>query len=509
VQKFGDKSQRPGFRETGLPQLEFVLHLVEPRADRAAHLKELAKNLTVPIQVHPKPDAALASRAAVVLIGLERPPVSHSAELSAIHRLRAAGATIVAYADGVRTWEIRTRCLPLAAGVSHLFDWTDERFATDLISTLRQTLATTARRTSEQAEIASTMRRLGIVAGSKAMFAVLKSVLRFSLFSDLPVLIVGETGTGKEGVARALHELDRKRSRGPFVPVNCGALSSSLVESELFGHRRGAFTGADRDRRGLIRAAHGGVLFLDEVGELPDSTQTKLLRTLQEGRVLTVGDEREEPVDVRIIAATNRDLAALVAQGAFRADLFHRLNVLPLPIPPLRERPGDIRPLAEYFIGKHAGPMGREPPGLADETVEALEKLQLPGNARQLENIVRQALVQQSSTDALQLSDLPPEVWNEISAAGGESSADEAKSVSWNPKTLAAEVRGQFNRLTDLNDGRLEPSLAFCERMLICIALERTRGNQSEMARLLRITPRSVYNKLRKHQLRVGRDEVS
>jgi DNA-binding NtrC family response regulator len=232
--------------------------------------------------------------------------------------------------------------------------------------------------------------------------------------------------------------------------------------------------------------------------------QTKLLRTLQEGRVLTVGDEREEPVDVRIVAATNRDLAVRVAQGAFRTDLFHRLNVLPLHIPPLRERPEDIRPLAEHFVGKHARPMGCDPPVLADETVEALEKLELPGNARQLENIIRQALVRQSSPDALQLSDLPPEVWNEISAAGREPMVDEAKSLSRNPETLAAEVRGPFTRLTDLNDGRLEPSLAFCERVLISIALERTRGNQAEMARLLRITARTVYNKLRKHRLRAS-----
>src|SRR6185503_721792 len=167
-------------------------------------------------------------------------------------------------------------------------------------------------------------------------------------------------------------------------------------------------------------AAQGGVLFLDEVGELPETVQTKLLRVLQEGQVLTVGEEREERVDVRIVAATNRDLAQRVEQGAFRPDLLHRLNVLPLHIPPLRQRREDVRPLVDHFVAMHASSFGRPCPTLTDEVVEALEKLELPGNVRQLENIVRRALVNHTSSAALRLGDLPPEVWREVAADGSE-----------------------------------------------------------------------------------------
>ena len=175
-----------------------------------------------------------------------------------------------------------------------------------------------------------------------AMTDVFRSIIRFSTLSDLPVLIVGETGTGKEGLARALHRLDPKRKEGPFVAVNCGAIAAPLAESEFFGHRRGAFTGADRDRKGLVRSAEGGVLFLDEIGELDAALQAKLLRVLQESRVLGVGEDRDIQVNVRVVAATNRDLDQMGQQSRFRADLFHRLNVLSIRVPPLSERADDL-----------------------------------------------------------------------------------------------------------------------------------------------------------------------
>jgi len=437
------------------------------------------------------------------MVALGQKPVAGSTELSAIRGLCAVESEVIAYAQGIRDWDIRSRCLPFLAGATHLLDTHQEGFAVELTALLRSMLERISRRTAEERDIRTAMHRLGIAAASKSMLELFRILMRFSQLSDLPTLITGETGTGKERLARALHQLDPKRSRGPFVPVNCGALSSTLAESELFGHRRGSFTGADRDRRGLIRAAQGGVLFLDEVGELPEAVQTKLLRVLQEGQVLTVGEEREERVDVRIVAATNRDLDQRVEQGAFRPDLLHRLNVLPLHIPPLRQRREDIRPLVDHFVAMHARSFGRPCPTLTDEVVEALEKLELPGNVRQLENIVRRALVNHTSSAALRLGDLPPEVWREVATDRSEGvSTPSSGHIPCTAQDLEEHVRHQFHRLVDLTNGRLDRSLEFCERLLISLVLERTHGNQSETARLLQITPRSVYNKLRKYHLR-------
>jgi transcriptional regulator with GAF, ATPase, and Fis domain len=216
------------------------------------------------------------------------------------------------------------------------------------------------------------MQQQGIVGQSQAITAVFQTLLRVSPLSDLPILITGETGTGKELLAHAIHQLDPKRCDGPFMALNCAAISPGLAESELFGHRRGAFTGADHDRKGLIRAAEGGVLLLDEIGELDDASQAKLLRVLQEHRVLGIGEEREVPISVRIIAATNRDLGEMVQQRRFRADLFHRLNVLAIHIPPLRERPTDLKPLIEHFVHKYQDLRPDSPLVLAPEFIEAV-----------------------------------------------------------------------------------------------------------------------------------------
>jgi DNA-binding NtrC family response regulator len=444
------------------------------------------------------------SSKSVVVIGLSEKPAPGLPELSVIHEVSGTGSTVIAYGDGVHTWDLRARCLPLLAGVTRLIDAREESFSVDLAGAVRSLIEGICARNSEEREIRTAMDQLGIIGVSKSMLELFRTLLRFTLLSDLPTLITGETGTGKERFARALHQLDPKRSRGPFVPVNCGALTSTLAESELFGHRRGSFTGADRNRRGLIRAAQGGVLFLDEVGELPESIQTKLLRVLQEGQVLTVGEEREEPVDVRIVAATNRDLAQRIRQGVFRPDLLHRLNVLALHIPPLRQRREDIRPLVSHFVQRHAASFGRSCPQLTDEAVEALEKLELPGNVRQLENIIRQALANHNSMARLQLSDLPSEVWREVVTEPNEqtSSPLPEPAVSQN---LEVQIRRPFVRLIELTEGRLDHSLEFCERILITLVHERANGNQSEMARLLHITPRSVYNKLRRHRLRSPR----
>jgi DNA-binding NtrC family response regulator len=229
----------------------------------------------------------------------------------------------------------------------------------------------------------------GMITGSPALRQVFELVERVAP-SDAAVTILGETGTGKELVARALHRLSSRRERA-FIPVNCSAIAESLIESELFGHEKGAFSGADRLRKGAFEEADGGTIFLDEIGELPIELQPKLLRTLELGEVKRVGASRPLTVNVRIVAATHRDLQAQVRAGKFREDLYYRLCVVPLTIPPLRARPGDVRELAEHFLAR-AAPRGLTV-SFSEEALEKLARYEWPGNVRQLKNVVQRALL--------------------------------------------------------------------------------------------------------------------
>ncbi len=210
--------------------------------------------------------------------------------------------------------------------------------------------------------------------------------------TEFPVLILGESGTGKEMVARHIHRRST-RAQGPFIAVNCAAVPTELFESEFFGHVRGSFTGAHADRKGLFEAAEGGSIFLDEIGEVALENQVKLLRVLQENEVRRVGDRTTRKVNVRLICATNRDLRAAVKQGQFREDLYYRINVFPVLIPPLRERPGDILPLAQYFIAKSRPELGRDVSSISRAAIDKLRAYSWPGNVRQLENALKQAMV--------------------------------------------------------------------------------------------------------------------
>lgn len=223
---------------------------------------------------------------------------------------------------------------------------------------------------------------------SKALLAEVERIAP----SDAIVLIIGETGTGKELIARHLHELSERRS-GPFVAFNCAAISESLMESELFGHERGAFTGAVSDKAGWFEAARGGSLFLDEIGDLPLPLQAKLLRVIQEREVVRVGSRRPIPIDARLIAATNVKLDEAVTAGRFRGDLYYRLKVASIDLPPLRERPGDIAPLAQYFLNLYGARLGIEHAELIPDTVRALLSYPWPGNIRELENSIHHALL--------------------------------------------------------------------------------------------------------------------
>jgi two-component system, NtrC family, response regulator PilR len=234
----------------------------------------------------------------------------------------------------------------------------------------------------------------GIIGRSPSMldvFRLVETVCR----TNSTVLLSGESGTGKELVARAIHGLSLRRSR-PFVAVNCGAMPEALLESELFGHVRGAFTGADKDKKGLIEAAAGGTIFLDEIGEMPPTMQVKLLRVLQERKYRPVGSTEELSADIRVIAATNRDLPKLVGEGKFREDLFYRLNVIPMTMPPLRDRADDIPLIAEHFLGKYTREMSKSLDGFSPEALAALVAYRWPGNVRELENVVERAVALES-----------------------------------------------------------------------------------------------------------------
>jgi two-component system, NtrC family, response regulator HydG len=313
----------------------------------------------------------------------------------------------------------------------------------------------------------------GVVGTAPAFRDALRLVERAAP-TDVTVLITGESGTGKEVFARILHERSR-RARGPFIALNCSALPSELVESELFGHLRGAFTGADRDREGLFAAANGGTLFLDEVGELALPAQAKLLRALEERRITPVGSTVETAVDVRVVAATNRALDLLEQEGRFRADLRYRLSVVQLQLPPLRERREDVPLLAAHFIAHFAERHGREPLPLSEAARRALLACEWPGNVRELRNAIERAVVL-AEGPVIELADLPPGVTNS-----------------------AAPLRAVDAVLAELPfaEARARAVDSF-ERSFIAASLERHGGNVSATARALGLHRQSLQKMLRR-----------
>jgi nitrogen regulation protein NR(I) len=324
--------------------------------------------------------------------------------------------------------------------------------------------------------------RFGMVGQSPPMakiFAIIEKV------ADTPstVLITGESGTGKELVASALHQHSERRD-APLIKVNCAAIPKDLLESEFFGYEQGAFTGAVSSKPGRFELADGGTLFLDEIADIPGAMQVKLLRALQEGELERVGGVRTIRVDVRVIAATNRNLEAEIESGAFREDLFYRLNVVPIDLPPLRERESDIPPLLDAFLAKYNARLGKAVRAVADDAVAALLRYRWPGNVRELENVVERTLLFAES-DLIELADLP---------AGVRS-------------PNAASMRSGATRLPlDTGTASLKEvvrqATAEIEKELIAKALETTGGNVTRAARLLGISRKGLQNKMRGFGLR-------
>ena len=306
-----------------------------------------------------------------------------------------------------------------------------------------------------------------ILAKSKEMLEIFRTISKIADFKTT-VLVTGESGTGKELVARAIHTRSSRKGQ-PFVAINCGAIPENLLESELFGHRKGAFTAASSDRRGLFEEATGGTLFLDEIGELPLNLQVKLLRVVQEETIRRLGDTKDVKVDVRIIAATHRDLAADVKAGRFREDLFYRIHVLSIHIPPLRERREDVNLLIDHFVTRNNARLGTNMRGLSPEVRRLLLEYAWPGNVRELENTIERAMVLAES-DIMQEGDLPERIRDaldpvQMQLASGELSVK---------KTTAA-----------------------IEQILIRRALQKTKGNRTRAAELLEISHRALLYKIK------------
>ena len=311
-----------------------------------------------------------------------------------------------------------------------------------------------------------------IVSKSPKMTAIFRTIDKVADYKTT-VLITGESGVGKELIARALHDRGARKN-APFVPINCGAIPENLLESELFGHKRGAFTDAHSDRRGLFEEANGGTLFLDEIGELPLPLQVKLLRVLQEETVRRLGDSKDMKVDVRIVAATHRDLAEEAKAGRFREDLYYRINVLSLSIPPLRERREDIPLLLEHFIHKQNDKLGIQVRGFSAEAKKLLLDYAWPGNVRELENTVERAMVL-AEEDVLREHELP-----------------ERMKLAMDPVHQKLES-GELS---------IKKTVATIEPILIRRALEKTKGNRTRAAEVLEISHRALLYKMKDYNIR-------
>jgi two-component system response regulator AtoC len=310
-----------------------------------------------------------------------------------------------------------------------------------------------------------------LVAKSEAMQSMFRIAAKAAQYKTT-VLLLGDSGTGKELIARAIH-FEGERSTLPLVPVNCGGIPETLLESELFGHKKGAFTGADRNKKGLFQEAEGGTIFLDEIGELPLALQVKILRVLQENEIRMVGDSKSMKIDVRVIAATARDLEEEVGKGTFREDLFYRLNVLSIKIPPLRDRSEDIPLLCEHFIKGFNRTLGKNIKGIAPAAMSRLLEYDWPGNVRELENAIERAAV--LTEDSLLLSEHFP-----------------------------AELGRRFgeNKMDELFDGHsLKAAKKLMEAKLITKALKKTGGNRTQAARLLEISHPSLLSKIKSYNI--------
>ncbi len=410
----------------------------------------------------------------VVITDLTMPGIDG---LEVLRRVRVRAAEIGREIPVILVTAYGSAATAVAAMKEGAFDYVAKPFQNDELRLLVKK-ALTMRHLEEEnvrlhAELGSRY-QLGQIVGSSPRMQEVYNLVRRVMGTRINCLICGESGTGKELLARAIH-FGSDRARGPFIAVNCGAIPEQLVESELFGHRKGSFTGALRDKEGYFQAADGGTLFLDEIGEMPLAAQVKVLRALAEKRVSAVGASDEAAVDVRVVAATNRDLAAEVKAGRFREDLYYRLNVVQVDMPPLRDRAEDIKELTQHFVDKFAKEYGKTIHGVTPEAQRLLRGYRFPGNVRELQNVIERAVALEAGA-VLTAASLPERVQGGLPAA-----PDEADDEPFPNEGIDLEAR-----------------LVAVERRYVEKALAATNGNRTQAAKLLGINFRQMRYRLEK-----------
>jgi two-component system, NtrC family, response regulator HydG len=446
---------------------EDVARAIARKLGSDGHEVELASD---PRGVLARLDADLADWHVVILdVGL--PGMSGIDVLK--HFKASASLASVIMLTGDRSAATATTCM--RAGAFYYITKPFEPFELSAVVT------SAARHSTLQRELAGVKRQLGgdhQLVGSSSPMRRLNAALDRLGDQSVAVLIQGESGTGKELVAHALHEHGARRKKR-FVALNCGAIPESLIDSELFGHVKGSFTGATTDRPGVFVEADGGTLFLDEIGDMPLAVQARLLRALQEGEVRPVGGNGVKSVDVRVVAASNVELAAAVEHGKFRQDLFYRLNVVTLRVPALRERPDDVPLLAAHFLKKHGG---SPPPALAPETLEAMTEYAWPGNVRELENAVLHAIALRRG-ESIGPESLPPQI-----AGRGRS----------NSGSIIVDAADDGDELVGLTEAKRRAGAAFEKRYLMRV-MEKAKGSVSEAARLAGLDRTNFRRLLQRH----------
>ena len=443
--------------------------LVEDEANMARTLTKNLERAGHTVEHAPHGEAALARLDQrlfdMVVTDLKMPVMDGMQLLRAVHERELPPVVVVL--TGYGTIESAVEAMKLGAADYLIKDARPQ----EILLTVERVLKvdTLRRENARLREEVGRLRGVGeLIGGSRALQGVYR-VIEAVKENKSTVLVSGESGTGKELVARTIHQ-GGPLAEHPFIAINCAGLSETLLDSQLFGHRRGAFTGAVADHDGVFRAAHGGTLFLDEVSEIPLSLQPKFLRAVQEREVTPLGASVPVSVDVRLIAATNRDLEAEVRGGSFRADLFYRLNVVHIEMPPLRAHPEDIPNLVEHFLQSFSRQYRVSPKRVTAEALERLTAYTWPGNVRELQNLIERAFAL-STAETITLEDLPPAV------------------AGWIPPEVGAL------------DGTELPTLGDMERRLIAAALRKSEGNKKEAARLLGIDRQRLYRKIEKYGL--------